>query len=69
MSMSESARPRTLTDLLIMELQRTPRYRDGEPCGHRGCLSHRSHPCEGCGRVRGQYPDTPVTTEELRGKR
>ncbi|MCA9872181.1 MAG: hypothetical protein KC441_00940 [Anaerolineales bacterium] len=24
--------------------------RDGEPCGHPGCASHISHPCEGCGR-------------------
>jgi len=27
--------------------------RDGEPCSHRGCLNHISHPCEGCGRIRG----------------
>lgn len=27
--------------------------RDGEPCNHRGCLSHISHPCEGCGRIAG----------------
>lgn len=27
--------------------------RDGEPCAHRGCLSHISHPCEGCGRIGG----------------
>lgn len=37
------------------------KYRDGEPCSHKGCLSHISHPCEGCGRVNGQgviyYPD------------
>ena len=26
---------------------------DGVPCGHRGCLSHVSHPCEGCGRIAG----------------
>ena len=26
---------------------------DGEPCGHSGCMSHVSHPCEGCGRVNG----------------
>lgn len=25
-----------------------------EPCGHRGCLSHVSHPCEGCGRLAGR---------------
>jgi hypothetical protein len=28
--------------------------RDGEPCSHPGCLSHVSHPCEGCGRTAGQ---------------
>jgi hypothetical protein len=28
--------------------------RDGEPCSHPGCLSHVSHPCEGCGRVGGR---------------
>jgi len=27
--------------------------RDGEPCSHKGCLSHISHPCEGCGRIGG----------------
>lgn len=27
------------------------RLRDGEPCSHRGCASHHSHPCEGCGRL------------------
>lgn len=27
------------------------------PCGkHPGCLSHKTKPCEGCGRVRGLYP-------------
>ncbi len=26
---------------------------DGEPCEHRLCLSHISHPCEGCGRIGG----------------
>ncbi len=25
----------------------------GEPCEHKGCLSHQSHPCEGCGRIGG----------------
>lgn len=29
--------------------------RDGEPCSHRGCLNHITHPCEGCGRVAGRY--------------
>jgi hypothetical protein len=26
----------------------------GEPCGHPGCLSHVTHPCEGCGRIGGR---------------
>jgi len=30
--------------------------RDGEPCSHRGCLNHVTHPCEGCGRVAGRAP-------------
>lgn len=25
----------------------------GEPCSHPGCLSHISHPCDGCGRIGG----------------
>ena len=29
------------------------KLKDGEPCGHPGCLHHSSHPCEGCGRVNG----------------
>jgi hypothetical protein len=28
-------------------------YRIGEPCPHPDCLSHISHPCEGCGRIAG----------------
>lgn len=27
---------------------------DSEPCGHPGCLSYVTHPCEGCGRVAGR---------------
>jgi len=27
---------------------------EGQPCKHPGCLSHVSHPCEGCGRVAGR---------------
>lgn len=27
---------------------------EGEPCGHPGCMSHRSHPCEKCGRIQGR---------------
>lgn len=25
--------------------------KDGEPCSHRGCLNHFTHPCEECGRI------------------
>ncbi len=25
-----------------------------DPCRHKGCHSHLTHPCEGCGRVAGQ---------------
>lgn len=32
--------------------------KDGEPCDHPGCLSHRSHPCEGCGRIGGKMSTT-----------
>lgn len=35
-------------------LRGLPELRDGEPCDHRGCLSHVSHPCEGCGRIAGR---------------
>lgn len=28
--------------------------KDGEPCRHRSCLAHISHPCEGCGRIGGR---------------
>ena len=31
-------------------------YLPEEPCDHPGCLSHVTHPCEGCGRVAGVYP-------------
>lgn len=31
----------------------------GEPCNHRGCLNHVSHPCEGCGRTAGCGDYTP----------
>ena len=26
----------------------------GEPCGHKGCLHHVTHPCGGCGRIAGR---------------
>ncbi len=27
-----------------------------EPCSHRGCYNHVTHPCEGCGRRQGKLP-------------
>lgn len=32
-------------------------WKEGEPCNHRGCLSHITHPCEGCGRIGGISPN------------
>ena len=31
--------------------------KEGQGCGHPGCLNHISHPCEGCGRVGGRKQD------------
>jgi hypothetical protein len=31
-------------------------FPDGVPCGHAGCLSHVSHPCDSCGRIGGRRP-------------
>jgi hypothetical protein len=28
--------------------------REGKSYSHKGCLSHISHPCEGCGRIGGR---------------
>lgn len=44
------------------------KYKDGEPCDHKGCLSHVTHPCEGCGRVAGMAvaeAGGKVTPEEV----
>lgn len=39
--------------------------KDGEPCNHPGCLSHISHPCEGCGRIGGKrVMDAKLTPEQ-----
>lgn len=27
------------------------------PCKHPGCLHHVTHPCEGCGRIAGHWPE------------
>ena len=40
------------------------KYRDGEPCKHTGCLAHRTHPCEGCGRIGGKYINN-ISDEEI----
>jgi len=29
------------------------KYKEGEPCEHIGCLNHKTHPCENCGRING----------------
>ena len=34
-------------------------FKDGEPCAHSSCLSHVSHPCEGCGRIGGYRVTKP----------
>lgn len=39
--------------------------KQGEPCGHSGCLSHVSHPCEGCGRVGGLSFSIPEDKRRL----
>jgi hypothetical protein len=26
-------------------------FKDLEPCEHKGCIAHTSHPCEVCGRI------------------
>lgn len=44
----------------------TSKYKDGEPCEHKGCLNHISHSCEGCGR-RGGY-SIKESISEFRGK-
>lgn len=38
-----------------------------EACAHPGCLSHVSHPCEGCGRIAGRYGgDAEITEAEFK---
>lgn len=46
---------------LVLDLDQTAGLPDGVPCSHPGCLSHRTHPCEGCGRVSGRrVPPNPI---------
>lgn len=35
-----------------------------EPCDHPGCLSHVTHPCEGCGRIAGRAVEQAPEAEE-----
>lgn len=60
------AKPKMLTLADIAALVKTPKIasgaadlRDGVACGHPGCLSHISHPCEGCGRIGGRSAQRP----------
>lgn len=49
--------------------RRQPIYKPNQPCRHLGCLSHITHPCEGCGRIGGLYPPgTPPYNKELADK-
>jgi hypothetical protein len=46
---------RSWPDLTKSDLEQPIEHlKDGEPCRHPGCLSHRTHPCEGCGRIVGR---------------
>lgn len=44
------------------------KYKDGKPCNHAGCLSHRTHPCEGCGRIGGRYFTIGTSNQIAKGK-
>jgi len=39
-----------LVDNLAEQIKKSGKVYNGEPCSHKGCASHISHPCEGCGR-------------------
>ncbi len=39
-----------IRDVEVLNASELRRIRPGEPCSHPGCMSHKSHPCEGCGR-------------------
>lgn len=42
--------------------------KDGKPCFHPGCLSHISHPCEGCGRIGGSEEPELEEAEKVLGE-
>ena len=42
------------------------KLRPSESCGRPGCLAlHRKYPCEGCGRIHGQYPTNDEMNESF----
>lgn len=43
-----------VSDLLTKQPITPDQLKPGEPCDHPGCLQHRTHPCEGCGRIAGR---------------
>lgn len=48
-------RSRDVVKYYLLEGGRASVLRNGVPCGrHFGCLSHVTHRCRGCGRIRGQ---------------
>lgn len=54
--------PDSSIEVVSMEQLETPA--EGEPCSHRGCLNHTTHPCEGCGRIAGRNkPDLIYRTD------
>ena len=48
-------------DTLIIK----PEHTQWEPCIHRGCKNHITHPCEGCGRFWGEI-ETVITQVEIK---
>ena len=40
------------------------RLRPNQPCRHPGCLHHVTHPCEGCGRIAGRWPEETGPSDE-----
>lgn len=41
--------------------------KDGESCGHKGCLNHITQPCEKCGRIGGQRMTFQWAIEKING--
>ncbi len=59
--MTENKTVRDIRDGFVSYLEKRMEWRrnlvDGVGCGHTGCLSHVSHPCEKCGRIAGRFID------------